>query len=121
MLQFFRSRRLINKSLVAFAGCALALSACIATWKLVKAEPNGGPTTGIPVHFTDIRAAAGITFRHDNTFSADKNYLETMGNGLGWIDYDQDGLMDLYFVQIDRDASGTSPPPLAFSSLSQQW
>ena len=22
-----------------------------------------------------------------------------MGTGVGWIDYDQDGLMDLYFVQ----------------------
>ena len=31
--------------------------------------------------------------------SEEKEYLETMGNGLGWIDYDQDGLMDLYLVQ----------------------
>ena len=29
----------------------------------------------------------------------EKNYIETVGNGVGWIDYDQDGLMDLYFVQ----------------------
>jgi hypothetical protein len=57
------------------------------------------PTKGIPVHFTDIRKAAGINFKHEATMTEEKNYLETMGAGVGWIDYDQDGLMDLYFVQ----------------------
>ena len=35
----------------------------------------------------------------DSTETDEKYYLETMGTGVGWIDYDQDGLMDLYFVQ----------------------
>jgi len=51
------------------------------------------------VRFTDIRQAAGITFVQDSTESDQKYYLETMGTGAGWIDYDQDGLMDLYLVQ----------------------
>ena len=51
------------------------------------------------VHYTDIRKAAGITFIQDSTQTEQKYYLETMGTGVGWIDYDQDGLMDLYFVQ----------------------
>ena len=53
----------------------------------------------IPVHFTDIRKAAGITFVQDSTQTDEKYYLETMGTGVAWLDYDQDGLMDLYFVQ----------------------
>ena len=53
----------------------------------------------IPVHYTDVRKAAGITFVQDSTQTDDKYYLETMGTGVGWIDYDQDGLLDLYFVQ----------------------
>jgi hypothetical protein len=53
----------------------------------------------IPVHYTDIRKSAGITFVQDSTNSDEKYYLETMGTGVAWIDYDQDGLMDLYFVQ----------------------
>jgi hypothetical protein len=57
------------------------------------------PGSSIPVHFTDIRKAAGISFVQDSTQSDEKYYLETMGTGVGWIDYDQDGLMDLYFVQ----------------------
>jgi len=49
--------------------------------------------------FTDIRKSAGIAFMQDSTESDEKYYLETMGSGVAWIDYDQDGLMDLYFVQ----------------------
>jgi hypothetical protein len=51
------------------------------------------------VTFTDIARAAGITFKQDSTQSDQKYYLETMGTGVAWLDYDQDGLMDLYFVQ----------------------
>jgi len=50
-------------------------------------------------HFTDIRKAGGITFVQDSTQSEEKYYLETMGTGVGFLDYDQDGLMDLFFVQ----------------------
>ena len=53
----------------------------------------------IPVRFTDVRKEAGITFLQDSTQTDEKYYLETMGTGVGWLDYDQDGLMDLFFVQ----------------------
>ena len=57
------------------------------------------PDAAIPVHFTDVRKSAGITFLQDSTQTEEKLYLETMGTGVAWLDYDQDGLMDLYFVQ----------------------
>ncbi|MDE3109341.1 MAG: CRTAC1 family protein [Acidobacteriota bacterium] len=50
----------------------------------------------VPVTFRDIVPASGITFRHDNAASAQKYLIETMGSGCAWIDYDQDGLFDLY-------------------------
>ena len=53
----------------------------------------------VKVIFTDIREQTGITFVQDSTQTEEKLYLETMGTGVGWLDYDQDGLMDLYFVQ----------------------
>ena len=53
----------------------------------------------VAVRFVDIRKQAGIDFLQDSTQTEEKLYLETMGTGVGWIDYDQDGLMDLYFVQ----------------------
>lgn len=51
-----------------------------------------------PITFVDVAAASGIHFRHDNAASAQKYLIETMGAGCGWIDYDQDGLLDLYLV-----------------------
>src|SRR5271157_1086807 len=66
----------------------------------------------IPVHFTDVREKAGITFQQDATATDEKYYLETMGTGVGWIDYDQDGLMDLFFVQSAATENYTPPHPL---------
>ena len=54
--------------------------------------------TAIPVTFVDVARAAGITFEHDNAASPEKFLIETMGSGCGWIDYDQNGLLDLYLV-----------------------
>jgi hypothetical protein len=72
----------------------------VSGYRLVRAQqPANTPEPSIPVRFTDIRKAAGITFVQDSTQTEEKYYLETMGTGVAWIDYDQDGLMDLYFVQ----------------------
>ena len=57
------------------------------------------PASPVKVTFTDIRKQARINFLQDSTQTEEKLYLETMGTGVGWLDYDQDGLMDLYFVQ----------------------
>jgi hypothetical protein len=56
-------------------------------------------STAIPVRYTDVRKEAGISFVQDATQTEEKYYLETMGTGVAWLDYDQDGLMDLFFVQ----------------------
>jgi hypothetical protein len=67
----------------------------------VLAAPRSGWSGAgapIPVTYVDVAAAAGITFQHDNAASTEKYLIETMGSGCGWIDYDQNGLMDLYLV-----------------------
>jgi hypothetical protein len=67
-----------------------------------QAKPNAAAISNHPpstAWFTDIRKAAGITFLQDSTETEEKYYLETMGTGVAFIDYDQDGLLDLYFVQ----------------------
>jgi hypothetical protein len=51
-----------------------------------------------PVTFLDVARSSGITFQHDNAASSEKYLIETMGSGCGWIDYDQNGLLDLYLV-----------------------
>src|SRR5664279_514245 len=82
------------------AALALAvLSGVFTCAESVAQQAAKAPAAPIPVRYTDIRKSAGITFLHDSTISEEKYYLETMGSGVAWIDYDQDGLMDLYFIQ----------------------
>jgi hypothetical protein len=64
------------------------------------------------VTFTDIAAAAGITFVHDNAWSPEKYLIESMGAGCAWIDYDQDGLTDLYLVNGAATEIYTPKQPL---------
>jgi hypothetical protein len=60
--------------------------------------PNGSARPSGPIHFTDITAQAGIHFvRNSGAFG--KKYLpETMGSGVCFIDYDNDGWQDIFFV-----------------------
>jgi hypothetical protein len=57
--------------------------------------------TAVPsnaVRFVDVARSAGINFINDNAASPEKYLIETMGSGCAWIDYDQNGLLDLYLV-----------------------
>ncbi|PYK96843.1 MAG: CRTAC1 family protein, partial [Verrucomicrobia bacterium] len=57
------------------------------------------PIADIPVaQFTDITKEAGITFVHNNGAYGDKLLPETMGGGVAFFDYDNDGAPDLLFV-----------------------
>ena len=51
-----------------------------------------------PIQFTDVTAQAGIHFKH-NSGAFGKKYLpETMGSGVCFLDYDNDGWQDILFV-----------------------
>ena len=50
------------------------------------------------VQFTDISAAAGVSFRHINGASPDKHLIETIGSGGLFFDYDNDGWLDIFLV-----------------------
>jgi hypothetical protein len=100
-----RAQLLSASAFIAITVPALNLTTLIAQSPKTQEAP-------IPVRFTDIREKAGITFLQDGTATEDKNYLETMGTGVGWIDYDQDGLMDLFFVQSAATDWYKPPHPL---------
>lgn len=50
------------------------------------------------VHFEDRSAAVGLGFRHHANPTPDKYLPETMGGGVALLDYDNDGLLDVFFV-----------------------
>ena len=62
------------------------------------------------VHFEDITRAAGIHFVHNNGAFGKKWLPETMGSGVAFIDYDNDGWQDILFVN-GQDWPATAGKP----------
>src|SRR5579864_8614797 len=48
--------------------------------------------------FRDRSALAGINFRLENHPTNEKYLIETMTGGCAFLDYDQDGLLDIFLV-----------------------
>jgi len=79
-----------------FVTLALAVVALLAKYAPVAAQPNAPDAPSLT--FRDITQQAGIRFTH-NTGAFGKKYLpETMGPGVAFIDYDNDGWPDIFLV-----------------------
>ena len=76
--------------------CILASAAAAASRQLPEATR---------IQFADVTASAGLEFVNTSGASADKYMVETFGSGVAWIDYDNDGFPDLYFVNGSPGAS----------------
>jgi hypothetical protein len=84
-----------------------------------------------PIEFTDVTSQAGIHFKH-NSGAFGKKYLpETMGSGVCFLDYDNDGWQDIFFVNSmdwpGHNSGGKSLPALyhnnhdgTFTDVTQQ-
>lgn len=82
-----------NRLGVALLSAALSF-ACAAS--AVGARKQPAPSKAI--HFEDITRAAGIHFVHNNGAFGKKWLPETMGPGVAFIDYNNDGWQDILFV-----------------------
>ncbi|WP_148594737.1 CRTAC1 family protein [Aquisphaera giovannonii] len=72
------------------------------------AGPAGGPgVAGAAPRFEDDARAAGLVFSFDNGASPLHHMPETMAGGVGLLDYDGDGWLDVYATQ-----AGPFPPDL---------
>jgi hypothetical protein len=61
-------------------------------------QAAAGPIPGFP-WFEEVAARSGIDFRHFDSATPQQYIQETLGSGLAWIDYDNDGWLDLFCVQ----------------------
>ena len=56
------------------------------------------PQVPAPPTFVDVSQRSRIGFKHESKHSSQKYLLETMGAGVAAFDYNDDGLVDLFFV-----------------------
>jgi enediyne biosynthesis protein E4 len=77
-----------------------------AAWQKPAAPAAGAA----PVRFTDVTAAAGMTFRHNSGATGKKLMPETMGSGAAFLDVDGDGWQDILLVQ-SMDWPGATRKP----------
>jgi hypothetical protein len=93
-----------RKLLEGLAGAGIA--AGLAGWFYERRKPRpasgSGYTSriadGFPVRFTEVAAQAGIKFRHHNGAFGKKYLPETLGSGCAFLDYDNDGWLDVLLV-----------------------
>ncbi|HEX4489381.1 MAG TPA: CRTAC1 family protein [Terriglobales bacterium] len=54
--------------------------------------------SGNAPQFVDMTASSGVNFKHEASFTSEKYLPESMGGGVAMFDYDNDGYLDLFFV-----------------------
>ncbi|HUN62096.1 MAG TPA: CRTAC1 family protein [Candidatus Sulfotelmatobacter sp.] len=64
----------------------------------LPAQSSKNTSTGSTITFRDITERAGIHFVHNNGAFGKKYLPETMGPGVAFIDYDNDGWPDIFIV-----------------------
>jgi hypothetical protein len=96
------SRRALLRSLLHSGGAALAgreffprLAA--GTLNAAATAQTGAPGT-TPLFVEVPSSASGITWVHDNAMSPERFLPESLGPGCAFLDYDNDGWMDIYLV-----------------------
>jgi hypothetical protein len=106
----------MRRRILAFAASAACVFGQGVASRSVKPVPRG-KSSGIPflAKFSDVASSAGLTAPTIYGQADRKTYiLETVGCGLAWFDYDNDGWLDLFIL------SGTQlngPPPGATNRL----
>jgi len=68
----------------------IAVCGFLCLWFLLGAAPD--------VQFVDITAATKVDFQDENSATSNKYLIETMGGGVALFDYDNDGRLDIFFV-----------------------
>src|SRR6266850_3866179 len=77
-----------------------------------RAQQNSVPTKSV-VTFAEVPAKqSGIAWVHTNAHSSDRHLPETVGAGCAFLDYDNDGWMDIYLVNSGPSDFFTPSAPL---------
>ena len=70
------------------------------------------PAPEIAITYEDVAAVSGLDFIHYNGFSGNYYFVETVGSGAAFVDFDGDGWLDIYLVDgAPLTGPGPDPPP----------
>lgn len=101
-------------------GRRLTLLLCMAAAAALVGEMPHRLATASENIFTDVTASAGIAWKHVNGESNNRFLIETMGGGVAFTDFDQDGLLDIFLVtggETPHGKSGTPPRNALYRNL----
>lgn len=79
---------------------------------IVNGKLNYGDAQKRPMLFTDVTKESGIDFLHYDGRNEQHYFVETIGSGCAFIDFDNDGYLDIYLVNatdLPRSHSQISP------------
>src|SRR5262249_32187366 len=80
---------------------------------LLVSSFSAAPRPRPPVTFEEVPPSVSkITWSHDNAHSPERQLPETVGAGCAFFDYDNDGWMDIYFVNSGPSDFFTPSKPL---------
>jgi hypothetical protein len=88
---------------------------CFAAMPAIGQQSTGNVSASdlVSAKFVDITAQAGIHFEHQAHHTSRKYLIETMGSGVALFDCDNDGRLDIFFVNgapfSDPTPKGTIP------------
>ena len=103
-----RPRR--RRSVKWFLASAIPLAIAVAVGLALR-PPKVVPTPDNPrieAHFVDVTDRAGIHFRHVSGATGKKLLPETMGSGVAVLDFDGDGLLDVYLLTFGGPNSAST-------------
>ena len=90
----------------------------LATLLVVCGLAFAGPPAGTGL---EVVTPAGLGFRHFNSPTSHKHLIEAMGGGVALLDYDNDGRLDIFFVNGGRLTEALPAPPSFARSNPKYW
>jgi hypothetical protein len=113
-MKFFRLKPFARRSANWwFAVSCFFLSAALTPAVLAQVAPAAPAPRVVPGNFVDVTQQSHIDFLGQASHTSKKYLIETMGSGVALFDYDNDGRLDIFFVNgaplSDPTLKGTIP------------